>query len=138
MSKAWKFHKNKDSIFEPVAGRDHYWHYNPDQVAFADTVLVRVAMPVGGGHNFHRHPEMNEILYILKGKVEQWVEDEMQYLEAGDSVYIDPDVVHATFNAGEEEVEFLAILAPGKGWQAGTIDEYENLPYSTYRPQTAG
>ena len=76
---------------------------------------------------------MNEILYILKGKAEQWVEDEKQILGPGDSVYIDPDVVHATINAGDEELEFLAILAPAAGWEAGTIDESENLPYAEYR-----
>ena len=133
MSKTWKFTKDQDIIFEKVLGRDHYWHYNPEITALADTILVKVTMPVGGSHNFHRHPEMNEILYIIKGKAEQWVEHEMQILEGGDSVYIDPNVVHATFNAGNEDLEFLAILAPGAGWEAGTIDEYENLPYSTYR-----
>jgi oxalate decarboxylase/phosphoglucose isomerase-like protein (cupin superfamily) len=133
MSKTWKFIKDKDTILEKVMGRDHHWHYNPELVAFADTIMVRVVMPVGGSHNFHRHPEMNEILYILKGKAEQWVENEMQILESGDSVYIDPNVVHATFNAGEEALEFLAILAPGRGWEAGTIDEFENLPYSGYK-----
>ena len=68
--------------------------------------------PEGAGHDFHVHPEMHEILYILKGRAEQWIEDEMQVLEVGDSVYIDADVGHATFNAGEGELEFLAMLSP--------------------------
>ena len=59
-------------------------------------------MPPGGFHDFHRHPEMNEILYILIGTAEQWVEDEKQILGPAESVYIYPNVVHATFNAGEE------------------------------------
>ena len=133
MSKHWKFIKNKNTILEKVLGRDHYWHYNPELVSFADTIMVRVKMPVGGSHNFHRHPEMNEILYILKGKAEQWVEHEKQMLEVGDSVYIDPNLVHATFNVGDEPLEFLAILAPAAGWEAGTIDEFEHAPYSEYR-----
>ena len=133
MEKKWKFIKDKETIIEKVLGRDHYWHYNPELVSFADTIMVKVVMPVGGSHNFHRHPEMNEILYFINGKAEQWVEDEKQILGPGDSVYIDPNVVHATFNAGEEDLEFLAILSPGKGWEAGTIDEFMNLPYSAYR-----
>lgn len=133
MSKSWKFTKTQDLVFEKVLGRDHYWHYNPEITALADTILVKVVIPVGGGHDFHRHPEMNETLYVIKGQAEQWVEDEMQILTSGDSVYIDPNVVHATINAGDEELEFLAILAPSAGWEAGMIDESENLPYSTYR-----
>ena len=133
MSKYWKFVKDSETIKETVLGRDHYWHFNADVSKQADTFMVKVVMPVGGMHNFHRHPEMNEILYILKGTCEQWVDDEKQILSAGDSVYIDPNIVHGTFNIGDEDLESLAILAPSDGWEAGTIDEYENLPYSEYR-----
>lgn len=132
MSKYWKFIKKKDTIKEKLLGRNHQWYFNAEISKQAGTCLVKVVMPKGGMHNFHRHPEMNEILYILKGTAEQWVEDEKQILKPGDSVYINPNIVHATFNAGEDELEFLAILAPSGGWEAGTIDEYENLPYSQY------
>ena len=133
MSKKWKFVKEGDAIIEKVLGRDHFWHYSPEISKVADTLLVKVKMEKNEFHNFHRHPEMNEILYILKGTAEQWVEDEKQLLNAGESVYIGPNVVHATFNVGDGELEFLAILAPSAGWEAGTIDEYMNLPYSEYR-----
>lgn len=133
MVKYWRFVKNEDTVGEKLLGRNHHWYYYADITQQADTYLVKVVMPKGGMHNFHRHPEMNEIIYILKGTAEQWVEGEKQLLKPGDSVYIDPNVVHATFNAGEDELEFLAMLTPSSGWEAGTIDEYENLPYSRYR-----
>ncbi len=133
MSKNWKFVKEKDMMFEKVFGRDHYWHYHPEIIKGAESYMVKVAVPEGDGHNFHRHPKMHEILYILKGTAEQWIEDEMQFLEVGDSVYIDADVVHATFNAGEGVLEFLAILSPPEGWEAGTLDVSQSAPYSSYR-----
>lgn len=130
MDHYWKFVKARQLEKETVSGRDHYWHFNAEISRQADTYLVKVVVPQGGGHPFHRHPEMNEILYVLKGRAEQWVEDEVQFLEIGDSVYIAPDVVHATYNAGEGELEFLAVLSPSEGWTAGTIDESMNSPYS--------
>ncbi len=133
MSKNWKFVKEKDQMFERAFGRDHYWHYHPESIEGAESYMVKVVVPEGDGHNFHVHPKMHEILYILKGRAEQWIEDEMQFLEAGDSVYIDADVVHATFNAGVGELEFLAILSPPNGWRAGTVDVSKELPYSGYR-----
>lgn len=120
-------------LFEEAFGRDHYWHYHPDIVKKADSYMVKVIVPKGMGHDFHRHPEMHEILYILKGRAEQWIENEVQFLEVGDSVYIDADVVHATFNAGEDELEFLAILSPPEGWKAGTLDVGKDEPYVNYR-----
>ena len=95
--------------------------------------MVRVKMEPEGSHPFHRHPEMNEILYILHGTAEQWIGQEKQILKPGDAVYIDPNVVHATYNIGNGPLEFLAILAPASGWSAGTIDEYENEPYRGLR-----
>ena len=133
MSLYWKFVKDQETIKEKVLGKNHHWYFNAEISERAGTYLVKVVMEKGGMHNFHRHPEMNEILYFLKGTAEQWVENEKQIMKPGDSVYIDPNVVHATFNIGDEELEFLAILAPSKGWEAGTIDEFENLPYTEYR-----
>ena len=135
MERNWKFVKEKDQMFERAFGRDHHWHYHPEIIKQVDSYMVKVVMPEGGGHNFHVHPEMHEILYVLKGTAEQWIEDEMQLLEAGDSVYIGANVAHGTFNAGQGELEFLAILSPPEGWGAGTVDVSENTPYSEYRPR---
>lgn len=133
MTKFSKFIRGDQTIYQNVLGRDHLWYFNPEITQGADTILVRVQMNKGGYHDFHRHPEMNEILYILKGSCEQWVEDQMQILNAGDSVYISPNQVHASFNASDGALEFLAILAPAAGWKAGTIDEYQNEPYASLR-----
>lgn len=135
MSKTYKFVKEKDQFFEKAFGRDHYWHYHPESIEGAESYMVKVVVPEGAGHDFHVHPQMHEILYIVKGRAEQWIEDEMQYLEVGESVYIDADVVHATFNAGEGELEFLAVLSPPAGWEAGTVDVSDQAPYSGYRKQ---
>ncbi|WP_209404978.1 cupin domain-containing protein [Pseudozobellia sp. WGM2] len=133
MSDQWKFVKKEDLMFEETVGRLHYWHYHPETMAGAQSYMVKVVVPEGMGHDFHRHPNMHEILYILKGRAEQWIEGEMQYLEVGDSIYIDKDVVHSTFNAGKGDLEFLAVLSPPEGWEAGTLDVSQQEPYASYR-----
>ena len=129
----WKFIKEARLPKKVLDNRAHFWHYNPEISKGAKTCFVKVVIEEGDGHDFHRHPEMHEILFILKGRAEQWIEDEMRILEVGDSVYIDEDVIHATFNAGDGPLEFLAYLGPADGWEAGTIDESSRLPYSNYR-----
>ena len=135
MAGNWKFVKDKDLMFEKAFGRVHYWHYHPETMKEADSYMVKVVVPEGAGHNFHVHPKMNEILYVLKGTAEQWIEDEMQILNVGDSVYIDANVAHGTFNGGKGELEFLAILSPPEGWEAGTVDVSMEEPYASYRPR---
>lgn len=136
MNNFGKFTFGKDAIVEEMDGRTHFWHYSPEVTKDAEIIMVKVSMPVKGKHDFHRHPEMHEILYILSGQAEVWIEDEKHILTSGDSIYIDKNIVHATFNVGKDTVEFLAILSPSSGWEDGTIDEYMNLPYSTYKKQT--
>ena len=133
MTKYWKFVREAEPQKETVQQRDHYWHYGAEVTPLANSYMVKVVIPIGGFHDFHRHPEMDEILYVLRGSVEQWIENEKQVLNVGDSVYIERDVVHGTFNIGAEDLEFLAVLGPSKGWEAGTIDMSDVVPYSEYR-----
>ena len=48
MNKYWKFVKDAATVKEKVLGRDHYWHFNAEVNAGADTYLVKVKMPPGG------------------------------------------------------------------------------------------
>lgn len=129
----WKFVKQQDTFFETVEGRLHHWHYHPETMEGGATYMVEVTIPVGKYHDFHQHPEMHEILYFLKGKAEQWIEDEKRILQPGDSIYLDAGVVHGTFNIGTEPLVFLAVLSPAVGWSAGTVDMSNQPPYNSYR-----
>ena len=52
---------------------------------------------------------------MLAGRIEQWIEQEKTILEAGDSVYLDKDVVHASFNVGDVPARLFVVLAPSIG-----------------------
>lgn len=129
----WKLIRTENTLYEEVEGRRHNWHFHPEIFPDATTYMVKVRVSPGEGHDFHVHPQMDEILYVLRGCAEQWIEDEKVEMEEGDSVYIKSNIAHATFNNGKEDLEFLAILFPPEGWEAGTVDVSDRSPYSTYR-----
>lgn len=112
----------------------HHWLCRPGLTEAKDLLLVRVHMPPGTGHQFHRHPEMEEIIYVVSGKAEQWVDREKQILEAGEIAHIPKDVVHGTYNAGEGDLIFLAILSPAEFEGPALIDVYEEEPWRSLRP----
>ena len=58
----------------------HDWLCRPDIVDAEKLLLVRVHMPPGQAHQFHRHPEMEEIIYVLEGTAEQWVDRDKRLL----------------------------------------------------------
>lgn len=88
----------------------------------------------GQGHSFHKHPDQEELIYVLAGEVEQWLEREKRILRPGDSVFIPAGMVHASFNAGESDATILAVFGPSAG--EGGIEAVEvagEAPWSALR-----
>lgn len=78
-------------------------------------VAIEATFLPGRCHDFHRHPGQEEVIYVLDGVVEQWVEREKRALAAGDAVAVPASAVHATFNDGSSPAKILAILSPAVG-----------------------
>lgn len=87
----------------------HDWLCRPDLVDCDDMLMVRVEVPRSEGIPFHRHPGMEEIIYILQGRAEQWVGEEVRELKTGEVAHIPADTVHATFNAGRGVLKLLCV-----------------------------
>ena len=91
------------------------WLSRPQTTGAKDLVVIEVTLAPGGGHAFHKHPSQEEVIYVISGSVEQWLEKERRTLSAGDSVFIAADTVHASFNVSGADARLLAILGPCAG-----------------------
>ena len=80
-----------------------------------ELVVLEVTLNSGDGHNFHKHPNQEEVIYVIEGEIEQWVDKKMRILGPGDSVFISGGVVHASFNVRDRNAKLLAILGPSVG-----------------------
>ena len=103
---------------------------DPDQL-----MLVRVTMPPGKAHKFHRHPSMEEIIYIIEGSAEQWVDREYRILGPGEAAHIPANMVHGIYNAGQTDLVFLAILSPAKFEGPSLIDVSNEEPWLHLREE---
>jgi quercetin dioxygenase-like cupin family protein len=106
------FIKSESAPRETIDGRHHIWHSKPGLTPTDDLLVVHCTIPPGGGHAFHTHPNKEEVIYIIEGEAEQWVEREKQTLGAGSSAYIPKSAVHATFNRSDRDLKFIAIITP--------------------------
>jgi quercetin dioxygenase-like cupin family protein len=111
----------------------HHWLCRPDLVDNERLAMVRVHMPPGTGHTFHRHPTMEEIIYVVEGQAEQWVEREKCVLQPGEIAHIPENMVHATFNPFDTTLVFLAILSPGKLDGPPPVDVSQEEPWRSLR-----
>ena len=110
------------------------WHSRPSTTGAKDLAVLEVTLLPGMGHNFHRHPGQEEVIYVIAGSVEQWLEREQRLLGPGNSVFIGADVVHASFNVGSEPAKVLAILGPCAGEDGYvTVEVGAEAPWNTLR-----
>jgi len=133
MSAPFRFVGKDEMQVEPSPWGPHEWLSRPGITAADELLMVRVRMPAGRAHQFHRHPEMEEIIYVESGTAEQWVDREKRILRAGDSAHIPKDVVHGTYNAGADTLVFLAILSPAKFSGPALVDVHTDEPWRTIR-----
>lgn len=135
MGDTQRYFRTKDAVpGEQLARGLHHWLSRPDLTGSEQLILVRVEVEPGNGHPFHRHPGMEEIIYVLSGKAEQWLEEEQRVLGPGEAVFVPRDVVHATHNAGNEPLVFLAILSPARELEeTGMVDVSTEEPWRSLR-----
>ena len=88
---------------------------DPPSTGCTSIVVMDVTLGPGKFHDFHKHPDQDEMIIVKAGRVVQWLESEHEELGPGDSVYIDKDVVHGSFNEFDEVAELQVILAPASG-----------------------
>lgn len=118
---------------EIVDERQHFWISKPGLTPTEDLYVVKAVIPPGESHPFHFHPNKEEVIHVISGRAEQWVEEKMEIMEAGDSVYVPKSAVHATYNVGEVDLVFLAIITPGSAEGEMTVDVFENEPWKSLR-----
>jgi quercetin dioxygenase-like cupin family protein len=111
----------------------HEWLCRPGLTEAEGLLLVRVHMPPGEAHQFHRHPALEEIIYVVSGTAEQWVDRESRILGPGAVAHIPRDVVHGTYNAGQDTLVFLAILSPAKFDGPALVDMAQEEPWRSLK-----
>ncbi len=129
----WRFVSFAETEVEQLPGKTHHWYVKPGMVRDTNLLFVHAQLLPGEAHKFHHHPHMEEILYILSGTAEQWVEKEKRLMKSGDSLYLPAGVVHGTYNAGRDMLDFLAILSPAKSPEPGTVDVSGQEPWKLLR-----
>jgi quercetin dioxygenase-like cupin family protein len=110
------------------------WLSNPPTTGATQLTVIDVTLAPGKGHDFHKHPDQEEVLYIVGGRVEQWVDRDKRILGPGDSAYLPAGMVHASFNVGDHDARIVAILGPCVG--AGgyeLIDVAGEAPWNALR-----
>ncbi len=91
------------------------WVVTPTTAPGCGLTVLDVHIQPGQGHDFHRHPDQEEVITVLSGHIEQWVEQERRTLGPGEAVHVPQGAVHASFAEGDQPAHLLVVLTPTVG-----------------------
>jgi quercetin dioxygenase-like cupin family protein len=129
-----KFVKRSQIEHEQFDWGDIGWRCVPATGA-EQIVVMDVTIAPGGGHDFHRHPGQEEMIIVKRGQITQYLERESTTLAPDDSVFIEADLVHASFNESDEPALLQVIIAPSlrEGTGYGLVDVSGEDPWASLR-----
>lgn len=132
-----RFVTSREAQVEQLPWGPHEWLARVGLTDSRLLQLVRVTMPAGKAHRFHRHPAMEELLYVLDGRVEQWVGREKRILGPGELAHVPMDEVHGSYNVFARPVVFLAVLSPAVFEGPALVDVSDEEPWRSLAPAGA-
>ena len=110
------------------------WISRPPATDSKQLTVIEVELLPGNGHAFHKHSDQEEVIVCLSGTVEQWIGEEKRNLGPGDAVFLDADVVHATYNDSNEPAKLMVTLGPCVGEDGyELVDVADQEPWKSLR-----
>jgi quercetin dioxygenase-like cupin family protein len=89
------------------------WLANKALTGSSISVLRMLLHPQHSGRK-HRHPNADEVLYLIRGQVRVHAGQETQALQPGDSLSIPAGLVHQIENVGSENAEMTIAYSTGE------------------------
>ena len=109
------------------------WLSRPSSTGAKQLTAMDVTIKPGKGHSFHRHPDQEEVIFIVAGNVEQWIEREKRILGPGDSAFIPAGLVHASFTHGQVDARMVVTFGPCVGEGFETVEVAGEAPWKGLR-----
>lgn len=90
------------------------WTATEELTATPGLTLGRVILNPGACNPRHSHPNCDEVLYVLRGRLQHETGGEIVILEAGDTLAIPAGVAHQAVNIGSEAADTMVVYSSGR------------------------
>ena len=96
-----------------LPGREHKMIIGPDNLVKSTRMCFGVAeFPANQHAPGHAHEEVEEIIYVLKGKGDMYFDNKPERIEKGTCIFIPPKVFHSINNTSNEVLKLAYVFSP--------------------------
>ena len=96
-----------DATQEIFEWGDLLWFASRQLNNSSEMTVGRCRLKSGNSNDRHYHPNCEEVLIVLEGKISHSIGDKELEMSAGDSIAIPPNIVHNARNIGSEDALLL-------------------------------
>ena len=111
-------------------GMDVRWLVTKETVGATNTVFGVTYFPPGSKHELHRHPNVEEVEYMVSGSGIAYVDDDAVELGPGEAVWVPQNAYHGFENNTDAE----AVMA----WYYAGAASLEDAGFVTKREDDSG
>jgi len=98
---------------QDMPGRKLQWLVTPDTLGVEKIGIAIMDCPAGSTvRPLHTHIDTEEVLLILDGEGEAWVDDETAFFKKGDAVLLPANSKHMVRNTGKGPLITASIFSP--------------------------
>lgn len=83
---------------------------DPFEALMANSSVRVVQLDRTPGRKAHRHPESEEIIYVVAGRGEVWIDGQTEAVAEGDVIRIPPGAAHATIPAVDSAMRLVCFF----------------------------
>lgn len=84
----------------------------PESSGCQNMIFGLVTFPPGSDPGTHKHESEEEIIYVVSGRGETKVGDDIYPLEPGVSVFTEPGIEHGVKTLGDEPLVLISVFSP--------------------------
>lgn len=96
-----------------MPGRSLQWVVSPQTMGTEKLAMCVLKCPVGSvARPLHAHRDTEEVIFILQGQGEAWVDGEVGAFRKGDAVFFPANSKHMIRNTGAEELLTACMFSP--------------------------
>ena len=84
-----------------------HWLVNAEVGNSAELSVARMLIKTGKSSDFHHHPNCEEAIYLIRGKLEHRIGNETLSQGPESTIVVPKNTAHSTTNVGSDEAEIV-------------------------------